>query len=88
MINKHWCKTCFKTVVDDTATDNYLLMSGPETICSSCGKQGPVVVTFFKYGEHRVTPEGRILSSARRLKVNPEYSYWGSEPPYVELTNS
>ena len=88
MINKHWCKTCFKSVVDDTATDRYLLMSGPDAVCSSCGRKGPVVVTFFKYGEHSVDETGRVKSSARHVGVNPEFSYWGGQSIYAENSNS
>ena len=85
MMTKHWCKKCFKSVVDDTASDRFLLMSSDDMICPSCGRKGPVVAEYFKYGEHTVTEDGKhIVGAARHVGVNPNYSCWGDTYPYAE----
>lgn len=87
-MTKHWCKECFKTVVDDTASDKYLLMQGEDKVCPSCGKFGPVVAQYFKYGELSVTEDGkRIIHSAKHVGVNPDYSYFSTTPVYASSEN-
>ena len=84
MMVKHWCKTCFKAVVDDTASDKFILMSGKAQKCPSCGQIKPLVMAYFKYGEHTVSPEGtRIEDLAPHQGINPNFSYWGTEAPYL-----
>ena len=88
MMTKHWCKTCFRAVVDDTARDRFLLMSSDDMICPSCGSRGPVVAEYFKYGEHTVTADGKhIIGSARHVGVNPNYSFFENSYPYADVEN-
>lgn len=84
----NFCKKCFKSIVDDTASDFQLLMSGDDMVCPSCGKRGPVVGYYFKYGEHRVTPDGKhIIGEARYVGVNPNYSFFNNSYPYADVHN-
>lgn len=87
-MTKHWCKNCFKAVVDDTASDKFLLMSSGEQKCPSCGQIKPLVMAYFKYGEHTVTDDGkRIVEGVKHLGVNPNYNCWDSYSyPYKDRT--
>lgn len=81
MITKNWCKKCFKSVVDDTAADRFLLMSKDIVKCPSCGRMDRVVVKYYKYGEHEVTPDGlRNADAARHIGVDMNKSYWKEDP--------
>lgn len=88
MITKHYCKKCFKTVVDDTAQDKYLFMSSDDMICESCGRKGAVVARYFKWCEHTVTPDGKHIEGAsRHVGVNPNYSHFTFSYPYADVEN-
>ena len=77
MMTKNWCKECFRAVVDDTAQDRFLLMSPEAVVCPSCGKVEHVVIAYFKYGEHEVTPDGlRLVDAAKHIGVDLNESYW------------
>lgn len=84
MMTENWCKECFKSVVDDTAQDRFLLMSSEKFICPSCGRLDYVVGKYFKYGEHSVDSNGHVIGVARHVGVNPNYSCWGDRHPYAE----
>lgn len=82
-MTKHYCKKCFKTIVDRTASDKFLLTSGDDMICECCGKKGSVVAEYFKYGEPQVTPDGkRMKCAAKHIGVDPNYSIWANKPTY------
>ena len=83
MINKHYCKRCYRSSVDGTADDRYLLMSGDNFQCPLCRSVGPVVSYYFKYGEQRVKPDGKhLVGASRHVGVNPNYSFFGTESIY------
>ena len=85
MMTKHYCKRCFKAVVDPNATDTQLLMSPEGMFCSCCEETASIVAAYFKYGEHTVTPDGKhIVGESRHVGVNPDYSFWGFSYPYAE----
>lgn len=82
------CKRCFKSLVDQTASDKLLLMSGDDMICPTCNKRGPVVGYYFKFGEHTVTPDGKhVVGEARHVGVNPNYSFFENSYPYADVDN-
>ena len=79
------CKECFKKGYDDTAKDRFLLLSPNNMKCESCQCEKPIVIRYFKWGEHEVTEDGlRIKDAVRHLGVNPNYSCWGDRYPYAE----
>ena len=87
-MTKHYCKECFKTIVDRTAPDKFLLMSADGMICECCGKKRSVVAEYFKYGEPQVTSDGkRMKSAARHVGVNPNYSFFENSYPYADVEN-
>lgn len=82
----HYCKSCFKSVMDSTASDKFLLMSGEKMKCHACGQMKFLVVEYFKYGEHTVTDDGKhIVGSARHVGVNPNYSFFENSYPYADV---
>lgn len=84
-MTKHYCKRCFKSVIDRTASDRFLLMSGEKMKCPSCGQVNYLVAAYFKWGEHIVTPDGKdIVGSARHVGINPNYSHFENNYPYAE----
>ena len=88
MMTKHWCKRCFKAVVECTASDRFLLMTNRDYVCPCCGNVGPVVAEFFKYGEQEVTSDGlHVVNVSRHVGVNPNYTFWGSCYPYEDVDN-
>ena len=88
VLTNNYCKDCFKSVVDDTAPDIFLLMSGDDMTCPCCGKKGPVVGHYFKFGEHKVTSDGKhIVGEPRYVGINPNYSPWGKSYPYADVEN-
>ena len=79
-----FCKRCFKVAVDKLASDKHLLLSKDNLKCDYCKKELPVVTYYFKYGEHEVTEDGkRVVNAPVQQKVNPNYSFWGTESPYL-----
>lgn len=85
-MNKHYCKRCFKTVVDSAAPDSFLLMSAEKVKCPSCGNIDRVVSVYFKYGEHTVTQDGsKIIGQARHVGINPNYSFFNNSYPYADV---
>lgn len=87
-MTKHYCKRCFKSVVDSTASDKFLLMSGEKMKCPCCGQVNFLVAEYFKYGEHSVTDDGKhIIGSARHVGVNPNYSFFENSYPYADVEN-
>ena len=85
MMTKHYCKSCFRSIVDDKAPDEHMLMSPDNLKCEACGKPGSVVAEYFKWGEHKVTADRKhIKGAARHVGVNPNYSCWGDTYPYAE----
>ena len=80
-----FCKRCFKVAVDKLASDKHLLLSKDNMKCDYCKQELPLVVYYFKYGEHEVTEDGkRVVNAPAPQKVNPNYSFWGTEPLYVD----
>ena len=87
-MTKHYCKKCFKSVVDSTASDKFLLMSGEEMRCPSCGQMNLLVAEYFKYGEHTVTDDDKhIIGSARHVGINSNYSFFENSYPYADVEN-
>ena len=85
MTTKHYCKKCFRAGVDQLASDRHLLMSNGPRKCEGCSQFVPVVLVYYKYGEHTVTEDGmHVVGAARHVGVNPEYSHWGNTYPYAE----
>lgn len=88
LIKENYCKECFRSIVDNTASDLFLYMSPDNVKCTSCGKVGSVVGHYFKFGEHTVTKDGKhIVGEARHVGVNPDYSPWGFCYPYADVEN-
>ena len=88
MMTKHYCKHCFRAMVDDCASDKSLLMTEESAKCPYCGSFEPLVCVFFKWGEQEVTADGkRVISAARHVGVNPNYSFWGNCYPYADVEN-
>ena len=88
MLTKIYCKECFKSLVDPTASDRILLMSSREKECACCRKVKPVVVEYFKWGEHIVTDDGtHLVGEARHVGVNPNYSFFENSYPYADVEN-
>lgn len=88
-LTKNYCKECFRTQMDDTAQDRFLLMSGSEEVCACCKQKRHVVTQYFKYGEMRVSNDGKHYETpVKRVKINPEYSCWGDRNPYVAVDNT
>ena len=88
MLTKNFCKSCFKSIVDSTASDKFLMMSGNKHLCPSCEQKKEVVASYFKYGEHVVTADGRhTTDQARYVGVNPNYTFWGKCYPYADVEN-
>lgn len=87
-MTKHWCKNCFKSVVDDTASDNFLLMTKESLCCPCCGKISPLVAAYFSYGEQQVTTDGKyVVNRSRHVGVNPNYSFFENSYPYADVEN-
>lgn len=77
------CRECFKKGYDDTAKDQFLLLSKDNYVCEFCKTEKPLVVRYFKWGEHTTTADGkRVKDAVRHLGVNPNYSCWGDTYPY------
>ena len=88
MMTKNYCKKCFRAVVDPTASDKHLLMSGHKLKCPSCGQIEELVGAYFKYGEHTVTADGHhFVGEARHVGVNPNYSFFNNSYPYADVEN-
>lgn len=68
MLNKNMCRECFKLYIDPLATDSFLLLGKFPKKCDGCGREKKVVVTYFKYGEHTVTPDGNYLNDSNFIK--------------------
>lgn len=86
LIKESFCKKCFRSLVDNTASDKFLYMSGDNIKCTSCGKEGPIVGKYFKYGEHTVTEDGKhLVGEARHVGLNPNYSFFKNNYPYADF---
>lgn len=80
MLHVKLCRECFKKGYDDTAPDRFLLLSKEEEQCEFCHKNKRIVIKYYKYGEHEVTPEGLYnKDNVRHLGVNPNHSCWGPD---------
>lgn len=91
MLLENWCKDCFRTIVDSTAKDRFLLLTKDVVKCPCCGRMDRVVCEYFKYGEHEVTPDGsRIIDAARHIGVDLTTSCWkvDTEENNVEKSDS
>ena len=88
-MTKNWCKRCFKTVVDDTAPDRFLLLSKDIVKCPSCGQMDRVVVQYYKYGEHEVTPDGRFhVEKVKHIGLDPNFKYWKEPEESVQESDN
>lgn len=84
-MSKNYCKTCFRAVVDGTAHDNYLWMTGEPMKCPLCEQVKPLVGYYFKYGERRVKDDGKhLVGQSKHVGVNPNYTFFAPCSPYPE----
>ena len=84
----HYCKRCFKGLHGNFISDKVLLMSGQNERCHNCARTDePVVVEYFRFGEHTVTSDGKhVIGSSKHAGINPEYTFFGKEPLYAKKT--
>ena len=74
----HYCKKCFRGLHGKFISNSFLLMSARNERCDNCEKiNEPVVLQYFPFGEHIVTPDGKhLVSSSRHVGINPDYSFF------------
>lgn len=78
------CKECFKKGYDDTASDAFLLLDSTLKTCEFCKHEKYLVMKYFKWGEQEVSQNGMSLKTpVRKVKINPQFSYWGNQDPYI-----
>ena len=84
MLN-YYCKTCFKGLNGSFIPDCSLLMSKEDAVCDNCRAEEPVVLYYFKYGEQKVTSDGkRFVDRSKHVGVTPNYSFFGNTSLYPE----
>lgn len=89
MMTKHYCKKCFRAVVDPTAHDKFLLMSKDLKKCPSCGRLARLVCEYFKYGEHVVTDDGLHFDvPVKHIGIDLTKSYWKEPETDGEESNN
>lgn len=77
------CRECFQKGYDDTAATRFLLTGKELQKCEFCGLMKPLVVKYYKWGEHESCGNGSVNKDAvKHLGVNPNYSCWGDRYPY------